>query len=160
MKSIKRKFNRKIRKGLTLVELAVVMLIMGALITIVAININPGELKDDAASLKLRKDAQEVQMNLERYAAKFGTYPTEEQGLRAFIEKPTSGDVPENWRPILNKKAAIEDPWGTEYQLKMNENGDPMIISLGKDKKEGGEGKNADFNILKEDTYPEAFRKK
>ncbi len=160
MKSINRKFNGKIRKGLTLVELAVVMLIMGAIITIVALNINPGELKDDAAALKLRKDAQEIQMHLERYAAKYGAYPSEEQGLRALVEKPTSGDVPENWRPLLNKKAAIEDPWGTEYQLKTSEGGDPIIITLGKDKKEGGEGKNADFNILREDIYPEGFRKK
>ncbi|HMZ59228.1 MAG TPA: type II secretion system protein GspG, partial [Leptospiraceae bacterium] len=33
------------------------------------------------------------------------------------------------------------------------------IITLGKDKKEGGEGKNSDFNILNEEEYPREFRR-
>jgi general secretion pathway protein G len=33
------------------------------------------------------------------------------------------------------------------------------FITLGKDKKEGGEGKNADFDIMKEDEYPKEFQK-
>ncbi|HMY70028.1 MAG TPA: type II secretion system protein GspG, partial [Leptospiraceae bacterium] len=44
--------------------------------------------------------------------------------------------------------------------LKTDANGDLQIISLGKDKKEGGEGKNRDFNILKEEEYPEEFLQK
>ncbi|PJZ39463.1 type II secretion system protein GspG, partial [Leptospira kmetyi] len=39
-------------------------------------------------------------------------------------------------------------------------NGDVQLVTLGKDKKEGGEGKNADFNILNEDEYPSDFRRK
>ncbi|MBE7411333.1 MAG: type II secretion system major pseudopilin GspG [Leptospiraceae bacterium] len=160
-KNIFKKVNRRFRKGLTLVELAVVVLIMGSIITLVALNINPGELKDDTASLKLRKDANELAMQLERYAEKYGKYPSEEQGLSALVEKPTTGDVPEDWRPILNKKNAILDPWGTPYQLKKDPNSDDyMIVTLGKDKKDGGEGKDADFNIRDENTYPQAFRKK
>jgi general secretion pathway protein G len=150
--------KRKLRKGLTLIELAVVVLILGAIITLVAININPGELKDDTAALKLKKDAQELQMHLERFSQRYGTYPTAEQGFRALLEKPNSGDF-EGYVPIIKNKAGIEDPWGTIYVLKYNENGDPMIITLGKDKREGGEGKNKDFNILDEDSYPKDFQK-
>lgn len=149
--------KRNIRRGLTLVELAVVVLIMGALITLVALNIKPNELKDQTAGLKLRKDASELMMFLEQYAERYGKYPSEEQGIMALVEKPSTGDVPDNYKPIVSNKKAVLDPWSTPYHLKTDANGDLQIISLGKDKKEGGEGKNRDFNILKEEEYPEEF---
>lgn len=153
--------RNRLRSGLTLIEIAVVVMILGALIAIVAVNINPGELKDDTAALQLKKDAQELQMQLERYASKYGTYPSEEQGLKALIEKPTTGDnIPEDYVPVIRNKSGIEDPWGTPYILRFDEYGEISIISLGKDKREGGEGKNADFNILSNDEYPAAFRRK
>lgn len=150
---------RKLRRGLTLIELAVVVLILGAIITLVAININPGELKDSTAALKLKKDASELPLHLERYAAKFGTYPSEDQGLKALVEKPSSGDVPPNWSPMVKGESTIQDPWGTEYQLRQDQYGGFEIITLGKDKAPGGAGANADFNILAKDQYPEQFRK-
>ncbi|PJZ56109.1 type II secretion system protein GspG [Leptospira barantonii] len=154
------KLKRKHRKGLTLIELAVVVIILGALIALVYSNFRPGEISDDTAALKLKKDAYELQSHLERYAQRYGTYPSDEQGLEALVEKPTTGEVPEDWKPILTKKAAINDPWGTAYKLKRDANGDVQLVTLGKDKKEGGEGKNADFNILNEDEYPSDFRRK
>ncbi|PJZ51680.1 type II secretion system major pseudopilin GspG [Leptospira adleri] len=154
------KLKRKYRKGLTLIELAVVVIILGALIALVYSNFRPGEISDDTAALKLKKDAYELQSHLERYAQRYGSYPSDEQGLEALVEKPTTGDVPEDWKPILSKKGAINDPWGTSYKLKRDSGGDVQIFTLGKDKKEGGEGKNADFNILNEDDYPSDFRRK
>jgi general secretion pathway protein G len=157
----KLRIKNKLRKGLTLIEIAVVVMILGALIAIVAVNINPGELKDDTAVLQLKKDAQELQMQLERYASRYGTYPSEEQGLMALVEKPTTGDnIPEDYVPIIRNKSGVEDPWGTPYILRFDEYGEFTIVSLGKDKREGGEGKNADFNILNNDEYPAAFKRK
>lgn len=154
------RWNRSLRRGLTLIEIAVVVMILGALIAIVAININPGELKDDTAALQLRKDSQELQMHLERYAQRYGTYPSEEQGLIALVEKPTIGDnIPEDYTPIIKNKAGVEDPWRTPYILRFDEYGEVAIITLGKDKREGGDGKNADFNILNHDEYPSAFKR-
>ncbi|WCL47937.1 type II secretion system protein GspG [Leptospira sp. GIMC2001] len=164
MKTNKSKFKiagRSFRRGLTLIEIAVVVMILGALIAIVAVNINPGELKDDTAALQLKKDAQELQMHLERYAQRYGTYPSPEQGLIALVEKPTVGDnIPEDYNPIIKKKSGVEDPWGTPYILRVDEYGELAIYSLGKDKKDGGDGKNADFNILNEDEYPSAFKRR
>lgn len=145
------------RRGLTLVELAVVVLILGAIITLVALNIKPDTLKNQTAGLKLRKDANEIQMYLEQYADRYGKYPTEEQGIMALVEKPTVGDVPDNYRPIVKNKKAILDPWGTPYKLKFDDSGNMQILTLGKDKKEGGDGLNKDFDILKEEEYPEEF---
>lgn len=152
-----RKNSLKKRRGLTLVELAVVVLILGAIITLVALNIRPDTLTNQTAGLKLRKDANEIQMYLEQYASRYGKYPTEEQGIMALVEKPTVGDVPDNYRPIVKNKKAILDPWGTPYKLKFDDSGNAQIITLGKDKKEGGDGLNKDFDILKDEEYPEEF---
>lgn len=154
------KLNKKLKKGMTLVELSVVVLILGAIIALVAFNIDPGKMKDDTAALKLKKDSQELQIALEQYADRYGKMPSEEQGIMALVEKPNTGDVPDNYKPILNKKNAVLDPWQTPYKLKVDSNGDYGIYTLGKDKKEGGEGKNSDFNIMKEDEYPKEFQKK
>jgi general secretion pathway protein G len=155
-----KKLTLKLKKGLTLVELSVVVLILGAIIALVALNIKPGELKDQTAVLKLRKDSNLIPTFISQYEDKFGKMPSEEQGLMALIERPTSGDVPENYKPIAKNKNDILDPWGTAYQLKVDNNGDYALITLGKDKKEGGEGKNSDFNILKEDEWPSDFQKR
>ncbi|MDX1960851.1 MAG: type II secretion system protein GspG [Leptospiraceae bacterium] len=151
------KKRNRIRKGLTLVELAVVVLILGAIITLVALNINPGDTTLKAAKIKLEKDASELRIHLESYSQTYGKYPTEEQGLKALVEKPNTGDIPENYKPILTSKKAILDPWGTTYQLKTGPNGEVSIITFGKDKKEGGEGLNKDFNILNEEEFPDEF---
>ncbi|MCC5813317.1 MAG: type II secretion system protein GspG, partial [Leptospira sp.] len=112
----KLRLKNKLRKGLTLIEIAVVVMILGALIAIVAVNINPGELKEDTAVLQLKKDAQELQMQLDRNSSRYGTYPSEEPGLRALVEKPTMVDnIPEDYVPIIRNKSGVEDPWGTPY---------------------------------------------
>ena len=111
------------------------------------------------ATLKLKKDSQELQIALEQYADRYGNFPTEEQGIIALVEKPEIPPIPKNYKPILNRKSMVLDPWHTPYILKHLPNSDYAIITLGKDKKEGGEGKNADFNIMKEDEYPKEFQK-
>ena len=148
------------RKGITLIELAVVISIIGILITVIAMNIDVGGIKNSTAALQLATDRNKIPSYLEIYSSKYGEYPTEEQGLSALVERPESGDAPESYTPVIKNKAGIRDPWGNPYILKYNESGQYMIITLGKDKQDGGEGVNADFNILEEDEYPEIFRKK
>ncbi|MBP9887085.1 MAG: type II secretion system protein GspG [Leptospiraceae bacterium] len=97
---------------------------------------------------------------LEKYKTLYGQFPTEEQGLLTLIEKPIVPPIPKNHRPILKRKTRLLDPWQTPYILKYLPNGDYAIITLGRDKKEGGEGKNSDFNILKENEYPKEFANK
>ncbi|MCB1140731.1 MAG: type II secretion system protein GspG [Leptospiraceae bacterium] len=155
----KNKSFLRFRRGLTLVELSVVVLILGAIIALVAFNIKPGELKDQTAVLKLKKDSSLIPTYLSMYEDRYGKIPSEEQGLMALVEKPTTGEVPDNYRPIVKNKSDILDPWNTPYQLRIDNNGDYQIITLGKDKKEGGEGKNADFDILTDDEYPADFQR-
>ena len=150
---------RRLKKGLTLIELSIVVMIIGALIGILVSSLDFNKIFGQTENLKLKADSKKLEIALNQYQMEFGGYPTEEQGLRALVERPTSGDVPENWKQILKKKDDILDPWKTEYKLKMDSEGKLAIISLGKDKKEGGEGKNKDFNILNEEEYPKDVQK-
>ena len=86
--------------------------------------------------------------------------PTEGQVIIELVEKKELPSIPKNYSPILNKKSAILDPWKTPYIIKHLPNSDYAIITLGKDKKEGGEGKNADFNIMKEEEYEKEFKRR
>jgi general secretion pathway protein G len=150
---------RRLKKGLTLIELSIVVMIIGALIGILISSIDFKSIFGQTEKVKLKADSAKLQGALSQYQAEFGRIPTEEQGLRALIERPTSGDVPENYRPVLKSKDAILDPWKTEYKLKIDSNGDYSILTLGLDKKEGGEGKNKDFNIINDDEYPSDYKK-
>ncbi|TGK56693.1 prepilin-type N-terminal cleavage/methylation domain-containing protein [Leptospira wolffii] len=154
------KTGKKRREGFTLIELAIVVAILGALMAIIIVNIDITGVNNDTAALKLRKDKQELRMNLERYSQKFGNYPTEDQGLEALAEKPTTGDVPEDWRPMVNSKDALKDPWKNLYKLRFDNSGEIQIFTYGRDGQEGGEGENTDFDILKDEDYPPQFAKK
>ncbi len=150
---------RRLKKGLTLIELSIVVMIIGALIGILISSIDFKSIFGQTERVKLKADAAKLQGALANYQAEFGRIPSEEQGLRALVERPTSGDVPENYRPIMKNKDGIMDPWKNEYKLKIDSNGDYTIVTYGFDKKEGGEGKNRDFNILNEDEYPKEVPK-
>jgi type II secretion system protein G len=108
---------------------------------------------------KIKKDSQEIQIALEQYSNRYGEFPTAEQGLSALLEKPSLQPIPKNYKPILNTKTSILDPWKTPYILKYLPNGEYAIITLGKDKKVGGVGKDSDFNILNEEEYPKGVLK-
>ncbi len=151
--------NRRFRKWLIFVVILAILLIIGAISLFVLLYTEPGCSKSVTPGLKLRKDANELEMCLIRYEESYGSYPSEEQGLMALVEKPTTGNIPKNYKPIVKNKKAIQDPWGTIYVLK-SKGDDLQIITLGKDKKVGGEGKNKDFNILDYEEYPEEFLNK
>jgi len=71
-------------------------------------------------------------------------YPTADQGLSALVRKPTTGTIPPNWRPYLEKLP--NDPWGLPYQyVNPGVKGEIDVFSFGADGQPGGEGRNADI---------------
>jgi type II secretion system protein G len=108
---------------------------------------------------KFKVDSHEIPMALNKYVIQFGNLPTEEQGLSALIEEPSVPPFPKDYKPIMQRKTRLFDPWLTVYILKYLHNGDYAIITLGRDKKVGGVGKDSDFNILNEEEYPKEFLK-
>ena len=45
-----------------------------------------------------------------------GSFPTGDQGLKALVEKPTTGPLPHNWRgPYVSDKRALRDAWDMPF---------------------------------------------
>ena len=121
------------RKGFTLVELMVVLVIIGLLATIVIINVMPAA--DRAATTKARADIATLEQGIEMYRLDNQRYPTGEEGLQALVAGQFIRRLP-------------NDPWNRPYVYAApGRNGQPFTIaSLGADGREGGSGENADIS--------------
>ena len=70
---------------------------------------------DDARVQTADNNLKALDVALKSYERNnFGKPPTQEQGLNALVERPTSGNVPKRWRAYLEEP--MIDPWGNEYQ--------------------------------------------
>lgn len=133
--------HRAVPRGFTLVEILVVLVIVGVLVALIAPNVldRAGEAKVTAA----RTDVNSLTQALKLYKLDNQRYPSADQGLEALVRKPTSGTVPQNWRPYLDKLP--KDPWGQPYQYaNPGLHGEIDVFSFGADGKPGGEGNDAD----------------
>ncbi len=134
-------------RGLTLIELMVVILILGILAAIVVPRIMGRE--EEARRVKAKMDISGMETALKLYKLDNGTYPSTEQGLEALIEAPTIGQLPRKWRTggYLEKARVPKDPWGYDYiYLSPGVHGDFDLTSYGADGEPEGEGKNEDIN--------------
>jgi general secretion pathway protein G len=81
---------------------------------------------------------------LKLYRLDNGRYPSQEQGLAALVNKPTTEPVPANWKKNLD--LLPNDPWGKPYvYINPGVKGEIDVMSFGADGQAGGEGKNADI---------------
>ena len=140
-------YVKRNRRGFTLIELMVVIIILGILAMWVAPKImsRPGEAKQ----VKARMDIQNLETALKLYKLDNGNYPSTEQGLQALVEKPESGIVPKKWKDggYLEKGIVPNDPWGNEFvYLSPGLQSDFDIISYGADGVPGGESEDKDIN--------------
>jgi general secretion pathway protein G len=130
-------------RGMTLIEILVVLVLIGVVLGIVGGNfIGKGEkAKADAAKIEIGQIAQ----TLDLYKLEVGRYPTTQEGLQALITAPPGVG---NWNgPYWKRSTLPKDPWGNEYKyVSPAQNAPYEIISLGADGKEGGEGPNKDLS--------------
>jgi len=134
--------RHRIHAGFTLIELMVVLVIIGVLAALVVPNVL--DRADDARVTAARTDVSNIVQALKLYKLDNQRFPSAEQGLQALIIKPTSGPIPSNWKPYLEKLPS--DPWGRPYQyLNPGVKGEIDVMSFGADGQSGGEGKNADI---------------
>ena len=133
---------RAAQRGFTLIELMVVLVIIGVLAALVVPNVL--ERADDARVTAAKTDINNLMQALKIYKLDNQRYPTGEQGLQALVVKPTTGTIPPNWKPYLEKLP--NDPWGHVYQYaNPGVKGEIDVFSLGADGQPGGEGKDADI---------------
>ena len=129
-------------RGFTLIELMVVLVIIGVLAALIVPNVL--DRADDARVTAARTDVNNLMQALKLYRLDNQRYPSSEQGLQALVIKPTSGAIPPNWKPYLEKLP--NDPWGRPYQSATpGLKGEVDVFSFGADGVLGGEGKDAEI---------------
>ncbi len=135
--------NRARMRGMTLIEILVVLVLIGIVLGIVGGNfIGKGEkAKADAAKIEIGQISQ----TLDLYKLEVGRYPSSQEGLQALISAPAGVA---NWNgPYWKKSVVPKDPWGNEYKYASPGSKGPYeIVSLGADGKEGGEGPDKDIS--------------
>lgn len=139
------------QRGITLVELLVVLAIIALISGIVVVNVLPE--RDRAAVRTAKIDIGVIETALDQYRLDMFNYPTTEQGLEALSRVPADVNRPENYRPGgYLKSDALVDPWGNPYQYQIpGERGAFDLFSLGADGEPGGEGLNADIGNWSEE---------
>lgn len=120
------------KNGFTLLELMLVVIIIGFLVSMVLPRLTG---RSEQAKLQVVKADinSNIAMALKLYEMDNTNFPTTEQGLDALLVKPSSNPVPPNWNgPYLERKPI--DPWGRFYQYRCPGNHkDYDLYSLGKD---------------------------
>src|SRR4030095_16745072 len=117
---------RKSERGVTLIEMLVVMVIIGLIAGLVTVNvIRQGE---GAKRTAARAQISSFMNALGIYKLDTGVYPPSTQGLQALRFK--AGELP-NWAGPYLPKEVPPDPWGRPYEYKYpGDHGDePDVIS-------------------------------
>ena len=103
----------KKQNGFSLIEILVVLVIMGLLISVVAPTVLNSA--DDARIQKVQADFKSIETALKIYRLDNYVYPTTEQGLVALVEASTLEPEPRNFKKGGYLPDAPLDPWGREY---------------------------------------------
>ena len=105
--------SKRKQKGFSLIEILVVLVILGLLISIIAPNVLGRA--DEARVQKVFADFSAIQTALRMYRLDNYNYPSSEQGLQALVERPSLAPVPRNWKSDGYLESLPVDPWGSAY---------------------------------------------
>jgi general secretion pathway protein G len=118
------------QRGMTLIEIMIVVVILGILGAIVVPNLL--DRPDEARVQKAKQDIRAFEAALSLYKLDNFNYPDTSQGLQALQGKYI--------------ERISKDPWGNDYQyVSPGSTGAFDVYSLGADGQSGGEGVNADI---------------
>lgn len=131
------------KKGFTLIEILVVMVIISLLASLVA-----PKLFNKLGSSKIKTAKAQIEMistALDAFRLDVGRYPTTEEGLEVLWNNRS--DIKNYDGPYLPKPVK-SDPWGNSYVYKSSSGERPYeLFSYGADGKEGGTGEDADISV-------------
>src|ERR671928_2234325 len=124
---------RRRERGMTLIEIMVVITILGLIAAAVAVNV-VGNLSE-ARVKQAKTDLHTLENCLDLYKVDKGRYPSTEEGIQAVV---AAGKC----------KAGLKDPWGHDYVYLYPGQSHPEsfdIKSYGADGQPGGDGDNGDI---------------
>ena len=125
------------QKGMTLIEIMIVLIIIGGLASVLAPNVmrqlRRGNI--DTAKIQIR----EIGKQLNLFYADCGFYPDD---LEALVEAP---DNCPSWGPEPYMKKLPTDPWNASYVYELK-GSDYVLTSEGADKRPGGTGSDKDIS--------------
>jgi general secretion pathway protein G len=126
--------KRRSLRGMTPIEIMVVLTILGLIAGAVIVAVIPQleRARHDRAEL----DIKNIESGLKLYYARKGNYPDTASGLKALVDMQILESLP-------------KDPWGNDYAY-TREGSQPVITSYGRDGVPGGEGPDADISNRKQ----------
>jgi len=109
-----RKKRIRNQSGLTLIEILLVVVIIGALASMVVPRLTGRSEQAKIAITRVDIEAN-ISSALKLYELDNGIFPTTSQGLDALIDKPSSSPIPNNWSGPYLERSPV-DPWNRAYQ--------------------------------------------
>ena len=145
-KNIQNKNKTNMKKGFSIVELMVVVIILGLLASVVVPNLIGKS--DDAKKQLVKVQMGQLKESLKLFRLDMGRYPTTEEGMKILIKKPQDSDEYANYSSggYLGGDSIPKDPWNYPY-IYISTGNTIDLISLGSDGKEGGEDMNKDIKL-------------
>lgn len=128
------------QSGFTLIELAVVILLIGGIVALAANNIVGAKNKSNykLAQTQLNLLVQKVS----EYQSDVGSLP---ESMDALVTAPGNSD---GWLGPYTSEKQLKDPWGIAIEYRNpGTDADFELVSLAADKKTGGEGVDKDIVV-------------
>ena len=134
------------RNGFTLIELMIVIVILGLLAAMVMPSLT-GKGEEAKRNLVCVQMKSIYNGSLDMFKINNSVYPSTEEGLEALSKNPDP-ELYTNYSPsgYFKDGKIPKDSWGSDF-IYVNDGGSVEIISLGADKREGGENEAADVKM-------------
>lgn len=131
-------FSGAAQRGMSLLEIIIVIVLIGAVLTLVGSRVLGGA--DRGKANLARSQIATVADKIENYRLDTGRLPTQ---LDDLVRAPAGAA---GWLGPYAKAAELQDPWGNAIQYRVPGQGQPFdLVSLGRDGREGGDSVDADI---------------
>ncbi len=139
-RSITRSPSPAAQSGMSLLEIIIVIVLIGAVLTLVGSRVLGGADRGKANLAK--SQIQTLAGKVENYQLDTGTLPSR---LEDLVTQPGNAG---GWLGPYAKPAELKDPWGHLIEYRAPGEAQPFdLISLGKDGQAGGDSYNADIKF-------------
>lgn len=144
------RFLRTRSRGFTLLEMLVVLVIIGLIVSLVGprlfTRVDHSRVQTAETQIRMMRNA------LETFRLDVGRFPREEEGLRVLYSPPDGENLRARWKGPYLDEPPPRDPWDNPYRYELPGRDLPFALySLGADGQRGGEEVDADVGYLPPD---------